>query len=249
MLLRISSKGNKVASTRLFFKAWPEGFLLKKVFTKDLDFQWTDYKKRNSNANEEFRKLTGKGKTNWSPRMPFSRQRCRYWGGSSFRYYVNGLPQMIDEDAPIPEVGEIFTNRFAAIRNAGLGLEYETNEVVNTDLVDTTQYFHQTETRCQVGRCSCIGCAIWMRITKIEFTAKTFCWKAWIGIMSNTHPFIILVSATNSERQSVPTEEPLSKLINHQGTLRKWRCLFIDLRTTGTVSKKTKPMDAAIIHV
>jgi hypothetical protein len=25
--------------------------------------------------------------------------------------------------------------------------------------------------------------------------------------------------------------------------------LFIDLRTTGTVSKKTKPMDAAIIHV
>jgi leucyl-tRNA synthetase len=202
-----------------------EGFQL-----VDSDFlNGLDYKKGTQKVIEELEKLNqGKGKTNYRLRdAVFSRQ--RYWGEPFPVYYVNGLPQMIDaQHLPIilPEV-EKYLPTEEGLPPLGNALVWawntETNEVVNTDLVDNKTIF-PLELNTMPGWAG--SSWYWMRYmdanNEKEFASKDALayWEnvdLYIGGSEHATGHLLYSRFWNKflkDKGFAPTEEPFKKLIN-----------------------------------
>jgi leucyl-tRNA synthetase len=202
-----------------------EGFQL-----VDSDFlNGLDYKKGTQKVIEELEKLNqGKGKTNYRLRdAVFSRQ--RYWGEPFPVYYVNGLPQMIDaQHLPIilPEV-EKYLPTEEGLPPLGNALVWawntETNEVVNTDLVDNKTIF-PLELNTMPGWAG--SSWYWMRYmdahNENEFASKDALayWESvdlYIGGSEHATGHLLYSRFWNKflkDKGFAPTEEPFKKLIN-----------------------------------
>jgi leucyl-tRNA synthetase len=202
-----------------------EGFQL-----VDSDFlNGLDYKKGTQKVIEELEKLNqGKGKTNYRLRdAVFSRQ--RYWGEPFPVYYVNGLPQMIDaQHLPIilPEV-EKYLPTEEGLPPLGNALVWawntETNQVVNTDLVDNKTIF-PLELNTMPGWAG--SSWYWMRYmdahNENEFASKDALayWESvdlYIGGSEHATGHLLYSRFWNKflkDKGFAPTEEPFKKLIN-----------------------------------
>ncbi|MFE3867320.1 leucine--tRNA ligase [Flavobacterium sp. LS2P90] len=202
-----------------------EGFQL-----VDSDFlNGLDYKKGTQKVIEELEKLNqGKGKTNYRLRdAVFSRQ--RYWGEPFPVYYVNDLPQMIDAKyLPIilPEV-EKYLPTEEGLPPLGNALVWawntETNEVVNTDLVDNKTIF-PLELNTMPGWAG--SSWYWMRYmdahNENEFASKDALayWESvdlYIGGSEHATGHLLYSRFWNKflkDKGFAPTEEPFKKLIN-----------------------------------
>jgi leucyl-tRNA synthetase len=233
-----------------FFKGHPEtsGGMpeIKNIFDKDISeaafgakegFQLVDsdflngldYKKGTQKVIEELEKLNqGKGKTNYRLRdAVFSRQ--RYWGEPFPVYYVNGLPQMIDaQHLPIilPEVEKYLPTEegLPPLGNATVwAWNTETNEVVNTDLVDNKTIF-PLELNTMPGWAG--SSWYWMRYmdahNENEFASKDALayWESvdlYIGGSEHATGHLLYSRFWNKflkDKGFAPTEEPFKKLIN-----------------------------------
>jgi leucyl-tRNA synthetase len=202
-----------------------EGFQL-----VDSDFlNGLDYKKGTQKVIEELEKLNqGKGKTNYRLRdAVFSRQ--RYWGEPFPVYYVNGLPQMIDvQHLPIilPEVEKYLPTEegLPPLGNAMVwAWNIETNEVVNTDLVDNKTIF-PLELNTMPGWAG--SSWYWMRYmdahNENEFASKDALayWESvdlYIGGSEHATGHLLYSRFWNKflkDKGFAPTEEPFKKLIN-----------------------------------
>lgn len=202
-----------------------EGFQL-----VDSDFlNGLDYKKGTQKVIEELEKLNqGKGKTNYRLRdAVFSRQ--RYWGEPFPVYYVNGLPQMIDaQHLPIilPEVEKYLPTEdgLPPLGNATVwAWNTETNEVVNTDLVDNETIF-PLELNTMPGWAG--SSWYWMRYmdahNENEFASKDALayWESvdlYIGGSEHATGHLLYSRFWNKflkDKGFAPTEEPFKKLIN-----------------------------------
>ncbi|WP_121364263.1 leucine--tRNA ligase [Flavobacterium limicola] len=202
-----------------------EGFQL-----VDSDFlNGLDYKKGTQKVIEELEKLNqGKGKTNYRLRdAVFSRQ--RYWGEPFPVYYVNGLPQMIDaQHLPIilPEVEKYLPTEegLPPLGNATVwAWNTETNEVVNTDLVDNKTIF-PLELNTMPGWAG--SSWYWMRYmdahNENEFASKDALayWESvdlYIGGSEHATGHLLYSRFWNKflkDKGFAPTEEPFKKLIN-----------------------------------
>jgi leucyl-tRNA synthetase len=202
-----------------------EGFQL-----VDSDFlNGLDYKKGTQKVIEELEKINqGKGKTNYRLRdAVFSRQ--RYWGEPFPVYYVNGLPQMIDvQHLPIilPEV-EKYLPTEEGLPPLGNALVWawntETNQVVNTDLVDNKTIF-PLELNTMPGWAG--SSWYWMRYmdahNENEFASKDALayWESvdlYIGGSEHATGHLLYSRFWNKflkDKGFAPTEEPFKKLIN-----------------------------------
>ena len=202
-----------------------EGFQL-----VDSDFlNGLDYKKGTQKVIEELEKLNqGKGKTNYRLRdAVFSRQ--RYWGEPFPVYYLNGLPQMIDaQHLPIilPEVEKYLPTEdgLPPLGNAMVwAWNTETNEVVNTDLVDNKTIF-PLELNTMPGWAG--SSWYWMRYmdahNENEFASKDALayWESvdlYIGGSEHATGHLLYSRFWNKflkDKGFAPTEEPFKKLIN-----------------------------------
>ena len=202
-----------------------EGFQL-----VDSDFlNGLDYKKGTQKVIEELEKLNqGKGKTNYRLRdAVFSRQ--RYWGEPFPVYYVNGLPQMIDaQHLPIilPEVEKYLPTEdgLPPLGNATVwAWDTETNQVVNTDLVDNKTIF-PLELNTMPGWAG--SSWYWMRYmdahSENEFASKEALayWESvdlYIGGSEHATGHLLYSRFWNKflkDKGFAPTEEPFKKLIN-----------------------------------
>ncbi|RBN51258.1 leucine--tRNA ligase [Flavobacterium psychrolimnae] len=202
-----------------------EGFQL-----VDSDFlNGLDYKKGTQKVIAELEKLNqGKGKTNYRLRdAVFSRQ--RYWGEPFPVYYVNGLPQMIDAQyLPIilPEVEKYLPTEdgLPPLGNATVwAWNTETNEVVNTDLVDNKTIF-PLELNTMPGWAG--SSWYWMRYmdahNENEFASKDALayWESvdlYIGGSEHATGHLLYSRFWNKflkDKGFAPTEEPFKKLIN-----------------------------------
>jgi leucyl-tRNA synthetase len=196
----------------------------------DSDFlNGLDYKKGTQKVIEELEKLNqGKGKTNYRLRdAVFSRQ--RYWGEPFPVYYVNGLPQMIDaQHLPIilPEVEKYLPTEdgLPPLGNATVwAWNTETNEVVNTDLVDNKTIF-PLELNTMPGWAG--SSWYWMRYmdahNENEFASKDALayWESvdlYIGGSEHATGHLLYSRFWNKflkDKGFAPTEEPFKKLIN-----------------------------------
>jgi leucyl-tRNA synthetase len=188
-----------------------------------------NYKEATKKVIEELEKLNqGKGKTNYRLRdAVFSRQ--RYWGEPFPVYYVNGLPQMIDaKHLPIilPEV-EKYLPTEEGLPPLGNALVWawntETNEVVNTDLVDN-KTIHPLELNTMPGWAG--SSWYWMRYmdaqNENEFASKEALayWESvdlYIGGSEHATGHLLYSRFWNKflkDKGFAPTEEPFKKLIN-----------------------------------
>jgi leucyl-tRNA synthetase len=196
----------------------------------DSDFlNGLDYKKGTQKVIEELEKINqGKGKTNYRLRdAVFSRQ--RYWGEPFPVYYVNGLPQMIDaKHLPIilPEV-EKYLPTEDGLPPLGNALVWawntETNQVVNTDLVDNKTIF-PLELNTMPGWAG--SSWYWMRYmdahNENEFASKDALayWESvdlYIGGSEHATGHLLYSRFWNKflkDKGFAPTEEPFKKLIN-----------------------------------
>jgi leucyl-tRNA synthetase len=202
-----------------------EGFQL-----VDSDFlNGLDYKKGTQKVIAELEKLNqGKGKTNYRLRdAVFSRQ--RYWGEPFPVYYVNGLPQMIDaQHLPIilPEVEKYLPTEdgLPPLGNATVwAWNTETNQVVNTDLVDNKTIF-PLELNTMPGWAG--SSWYWMRYmdahNENEFASKDALsyWESvdlYIGGSEHATGHLLYSRFWNKflkDKGFAPTEEPFKKLIN-----------------------------------
>ncbi|MGZ9734504.1 leucine--tRNA ligase [Flavobacterium sp. GNP002] len=227
-----------------------EGFQL-----VDSDFlNGLDYKKGTQKVIEELEKLNqGKGKTNYRLRdAVFSRQ--RYWGEPFPVYYVNGLPQMIDaQHLPIilPEV-EKYLPTEEGLPPLGNALVWawntETNEVVNTDLVDNKTIF-PLELNTMPGWAG--SSWYWMRYmdahNENEFASKDALayWESvdlYIGGSEHATGHLLYSRFWNKflkDKGFAPTEEPFKKLIN-QGMILGMSAFVYRLDGTNTYVSKNK---------
>ena len=229
-----------------FFKGQQGMSAIKNIFDKDISeaafgakegFQLVDsdflngldYKKGTQKVIEELEKLNqGKGKTNYRLRdAVFSRQ--RYWGEPFPVYYVNGLPQMIDaQHLPIilPEVEKYLPTEdgLPPLGNAAVwAWNTETNEVVNTDLVDN-KTIHPLELNTMPGWAG--SSWYWMRYmdaqNENEFASKDALayWESvdlYIGGSEHATGHLLYSRFWNKflkDKGFAPTEEPFKKLIN-----------------------------------
>ena len=229
-----------------FFKGQQGMSSIKNIFDKDISeaafgakegFQLVDsdflngldYKKGTQKVIEELEKLNqGKGKTNYRLRdAVFSRQ--RYWGEPFPVYYVNGLPQMIDaQHLPIilPEVEKYLPTEegLPPLGNAMVwAWNTETNEVVNTDLVDNKTIF-PLELNTMPGWAG--SSWYWMRYmdahNENEFASKDALayWESvdlYIGGSEHATGHLLYSRFWNKflkDKGFAPTEEPFKKLIN-----------------------------------
>ena len=229
-----------------FFKGQQGMSAIKNIFDKDISeaafgakegFQLVDsdflngldYKKGTQKVIEELEKLNqGKGKTNYRLRdAVFSRQ--RYWGEPFPVYYVNGLPQMIDaQHLPIilPEVEKYLPTEegLPPLGNATVwAWNTETNEVVNTDLVDNKTIF-PLELNTMPGWAG--SSWYWMRYmdahNENEFASKDALayWESvdlYIGGSEHATGHLLYSRFWNKflkDKGFAPTEEPFKKLIN-----------------------------------
>ncbi len=188
-----------------------------------------NYKEATKKVIEELEKLNqGKGKTNYRLRdAVFSRQ--RYWGEPFPVYYVNGLPQMIDAQyLPIilPEV-EKYLPTEEGLPPLGNALVWawntETNQVVNTDLVDNKTIF-PLELNTMPGWAG--SSWYWMRYmdahNENEFASKEALayWESvdlYIGGSEHATGHLLYSRFWNKflkDKGFAPTEEPFKKLIN-----------------------------------
>ncbi|MFE3869778.1 leucine--tRNA ligase [Flavobacterium sp. ZS1P70] len=188
-----------------------------------------NYKEATKKAIEELEKLNqGKGKINYRLRdAVFSRQ--RYWGEPFPVYYVNGLPQMIDaQHLPIilPEV-EKYLPTEDGLPPLGNALVWawntETNQVVNTDLVDN-KTIHPLELNTMPGWAG--SSWYWMRYmdahNENEFGSKDALayWESvdlYIGGSEHATGHLLYSRFWNKflkDKGFAPTEEPFKKLIN-----------------------------------
>ncbi|MFV5698142.1 leucine--tRNA ligase [Flavobacterium sp. ZT3R17] len=188
-----------------------------------------NYKEATKKVIEELEKLNqGKGKTNYRLRdAVFSRQ--RYWGEPFPVYYVNGLPQMIDaQHLPIilPEV-EKYLPTEEGLPPLGNALVWawntETNQVVNTDLVDN-KTIHPLELNTMPGWAG--SSWYWMRYmdahNEKEFASKEALsyWESvdlYIGGSEHATGHLLYSRFWNKflkDKGFAPTEEPFKKLIN-----------------------------------
>ena len=188
-----------------------------------------NYKEATKKVIEELEKLNhGKGKTNYRLRdAVFSRQ--RYWGEPFPVYYVNGLPQMIGtQHLPIilPEVEKYLPTEegLPPLGNATVwAWNTETNEVVNTDLVDNKTIF-PLELNTMPGWAG--SSWYWMRYmdahNENEFASKDALayWESvdlYIGGSEHATGHLLYSRFWNKflkDKGFAPTEEPFKKLIN-----------------------------------
>ena len=254
-----------------FFKGQQGMSAIKNIFDKDISeaafgakegFQLVDseflngldYKKGTQKVIEELEKLNqGKGKTNYRLRdAVFSRQ--RYWGEPFPVYYVNGLPQMIDaQHLPIilPEVEKYLPTEdgLPPLGNATVwAWNTETNEVVNTDLVDNKTIF-PLELNTMPGWAG--SSWYWMRYmdahNKNEFASKDALayWESvdlYIGGSEHATGHLLYSRFWNKflkDKGFAPTEEPFKKLIN-QGMILGMSAFVYRLDGTNTYVSKNK---------
>jgi leucyl-tRNA synthetase len=254
-----------------FFKGQQGMSTIKNIFDKDISeaafgakegFQLVhsdflnglDYKKGTQKVIEELEKLNqGKGKTNYRLRdAVFSRQ--RYWGEPFPVYYVNGLPQMIDaQHLPIilPEV-EKYLPTEEGLPPLGNALVWawntETNEVVNTDLVDN-KTIYPLELNTMPGWAG--SSWYWMRYmdahNEKEFASKDALayWESvdlYIGGSEHATGHLLYSRFWNKflkDKGFAPTEEPFKKLIN-QGMILGMSAFVYRLDRTNTYVSKNK---------
>ncbi|MFV7234072.1 leucine--tRNA ligase [Flavobacterium sp. ZB4R12] len=213
-----------------------------------------NYKEATKKVIEELEKLNqGKGKTNYRLRdAVFSRQ--RYWGEPFPVYYVNGLPQMIDaKHLPIilPEV-EKYLPTEEGLPPLGNALVWawntETNQVVNTDLVDN-KTIHPLELNTMPGWAG--SSWYWMRYMDAgnpnEFASKEALayWESvdlYIGGSEHATGHLLYSRFWNKflkDKGFAPTEEPFKKLIN-QGMILGMSAFVYRLDGTNTYVSKNK---------
>jgi leucyl-tRNA synthetase len=188
-----------------------------------------NYKEASKKVIEELEKINqGKGKINYRLRdAVFSRQ--RYWGEPFPVYYVNGLPQMIDAQyLPIilPEVEKYLPTEDGQppLGNALVwAWNTETNQVVNTDLVDN-KTIHPLELNTMPGWAG--SSWYWMRYMDAhndnEFASKEALayWESvdlYIGGSEHATGHLLYSRFWNKflkDKGFAPTEEPFKKLIN-----------------------------------
>ncbi|MFV5687701.1 leucine--tRNA ligase [Flavobacterium sp. ZT3R25] len=210
-----------------------------------------NYKEATKKVIEELEKLNqGKGKTNYRLRdAVFSRQ--RYWGEPFPVYYVNGLPQMIDaKHLPIilPEVEKYLPTEegLPPLGNALIwAWNTETNEVVNTDLVDN-KTIHPLELNTMPGWAG--SSWYWMRYmdahNENEFASKDALayWESvdlYIGGSEHATGHLLYSRFWNKflkDKGFAPTEEPFKKLIN-QGMILGMSAFVYRVMPSVTVKK------------
>ncbi|WP_281227035.1 leucine--tRNA ligase [Flavobacterium aquiphilum] len=188
-----------------------------------------NYKEATKKVIAELEKLgQGKGKTNYRLRdAVFSRQ--RYWGEPFPVYYVNGLPQMIDnKHLPIilPEVEKYLPTEdgLPPLGNASVwAWDTVNNKVVNTDLVDNVSVF-PLELNTMPGWAG--SSWYWMRYMDAqnegEFASQEALkyWESvdlYIGGSEHATGHLLYSRFWNKflkDKGFAPTEEPFKKLIN-----------------------------------
>jgi leucyl-tRNA synthetase len=188
-----------------------------------------NYKEATKKAIAELEKLNqGKGKTNYRLRdAVFSRQ--RYWGEPFPVYYVNGLPQMIDQKClpiALPEVEKYLPTEDGQppLGNATVwAWNIETNTVVETKLVDNKTIF-PLELNTMPGWAG--SSWYWMRYmdahNSTEFASQEAIkyWESvdlYIGGSEHATGHLLYSRFWNKflkDKGYAPTEEPFKKLIN-----------------------------------
>ncbi|MBA4320321.1 MAG: leucine--tRNA ligase, partial [Flavobacterium sp.] len=188
-----------------------------------------NYKEATKKIISELEKINqGKGKINYRLRdAVFSRQ--RYWGEPFPVYYVNGLPQMIEaKHLPIvlPEVEKYLPTEDGQppLGNALVwAWNTETNQVVNTNLVDNKTIF-PLELNTMPGWAG--SSWYWMRYMDAhndgEFASKDALkyWESvdlYIGGSEHATGHLLYSRFWNKflkDKGFAPTEEPFKKLIN-----------------------------------
>jgi len=211
-----------------------------------------NYKEATQKVIEALEELNqGYGKINYRLRdAVFSRQ--RYWGEPFPVYYVNGLPQMIDAKyLPIvlPEVANYLPTEdgLPPLGNAKVwAWNTETNEVVNTDLVDN-KTIHPLELNTMPGWAG--SSWYWMRYMDAhndgEFASKVALkyWESvdlYIGGNEHATGHLLYSRFWNKflkDKGFAPTEEPFKKLIN-QGMILGMSAFVYRLDGTNTYVSK-----------
>ncbi len=211
-----------------------------------------NYKEATQKVIEALEELNqGYGKINYRLRdAVFSRQ--RYWGEPFPVYYVNGLPQMIDAKyLPIvlPEVANYLPTEdgLPPLGNAKVwAWNTETNEVVNTDLVDN-KTIHPLELNTMPGWAG--SSWYWMRymdaLNDGEFASKVALkyWESvdlYIGGNEHATGHLLYSRFWNKflkDKGFAPTEEPFKKLIN-QGMILGMSAFVYRLDGTNTYVSK-----------
>jgi len=213
-----------------------------KAFTEKTNFDYVnseflnglDYKNATKKVIEELEKIgAGKSKINYRLRdAVFSRQ--RYWGEPFPVYYVDGLPQMIEEKyLPIrlPEVEKYLptSNGEPPLGNATLwAWDTQNGKIVATDLVDNKTIF-PLELNTMPGWAG--SSWYWLRYMDAqnndEFAEQKAIdyWKnvdLYIGGSEHATGHLLYSRFWNKflkDKRLVPTEEPFQKLIN-QGMIQ-----------------------------
>ena len=224
-----------------------------------------NYKDATKKAILELEKLNqGKGKINYRLRdAVFSRQ--RYWGEPFPVYYVNGLPQMIEEKhLPIvlPEVEKYLPTEDGQppLGNALVwAWDTKTNQVVNTNLVNN-ETIHPLELNTMPGWAG--SSWYWMRYmdahNENEFASQEVLkyWESvdlYIGGSEHATGHLLYSRFWNKflkDKGFSPTEEPFKKLIN-QGMILGMSAFVYRLDGTNTYVSKNKieGQKAQPIHV
>jgi len=213
-----------------------------------------NYKDATKKAILELEKLNqGKGKINYRLRdAVFSRQ--RYWGEPFPVYYVNGLPQMIEEKhLPIvlPEVEKYLPTEDGQppLGNALVwAWDTKTNQVVNTNLVNN-ETIHPLELNTMPGWAG--SSWYWMRYmdahNENEFASQEVLkyWESvdlYIGGSEHATGHLLYSRFWNKflkDKGFAPTEEPFKKLIN-QGMILGMSAFVYRLEGTNTYVSKNK---------
>lgn len=213
-----------------------------------------NYKEATQKSIAELEKLNqGKGKTNYRLRdAVFSRQ--RYWGEPFPVYYVNGLPQMIDNQyLPIvlPEVEKYLPTEDGQppLGNATLwAWDTVSNKVVATDKVDHATIF-PLELNTMPGWAG--SSWYWMRYmdsNNVSEFASVEALKYWesvdlyIGGSEHATGHLLYARFWNKflkDKGFASTEEPFKKLIN-QGMILGTSAFVYRLEGTNTYVSKNK---------
>ena len=216
-----------------------------------------NYKQATKKAIEELEKINqGKGKINYRLRdAVFSRQ--RYWGEPFPVYYVNGLPQMIDNKylpIALPEVEKYLPTEDGQppLGNAPIwAWDTLNNKVVETKLIDNKTTF-PLELNTMPGWAG--SSWYWMRYMDAnnndEFASK-FALDYWqnvdlyIGGSEHATGHLLYSRFWNKflkDKGFAPTEEPFKKLIN-QGMILGMSAFVYREDGTNTFYSKSKIKD------
>jgi leucyl-tRNA synthetase len=216
-----------------------------------------NYKQATKKAIEELEKINqGKGKINYRLRdAVFSRQ--RYWGEPFPVYYVNGLPQMIDNNhlpIALPEVEKYLPTEDGQppLGNAPIwAWDTLNNKVVETKLIDNKTTF-PLELNTMPGWAG--SSWYWMRYMDAnnndEFASKSALdyWQnvdLYIGGSEHATGHLLYSRFWNKFLKDLgfaPTEEPFKKLIN-QGMILGMSAFVYREDGTNTFYSKSKIKD------